>query len=95
MFLVLADAHSKWPEVCEVGVTTATKTIKVLHQLFSTYGLPEQVVFNNGPQFVSEEFATFARQNGIRPICIAPYHLAFNGAVEQLVQSFKQVMSGT
>lgn len=28
--LLIVDAHSKWPEVREVGVTTAAKTIEVL-----------------------------------------------------------------
>lgn len=29
MFLVVANAHSKWPEVHELCVTTAAKTIEV------------------------------------------------------------------
>ena len=44
-FLIVVDAHSKWPEVFEMASTTATKTIAILRQLFATYGLPEQVVF--------------------------------------------------
>ena len=31
MFLVVADAHCKWPEVCELRVTTAAKTIEVFY----------------------------------------------------------------
>ena len=89
MFLVVVDAHSKWPEVRELRVTTAAKTIEVL---FSAYGLPEQLVTDKGPQFTSEEFALFAKQNGIKHICTSPYHPASNGAAERLVQTFKQAM---
>ena len=92
MFLVVVDAHSKWPEVRELRVTTAAKTIEVLRQLFSAYGLPEQLVTDNGPQFTSEEFALFAKQNGIKHIRTSPYHPASNGAAERLVQTFKQAM---
>ena len=95
MFFLIVDAHSKWPEVREVGATTTAKTIEVLRQLFCAYGLPEQLVSDNGPQFTSDEFAIFVKQNGIKHILTAPYHPASNGAVERLVQSFKQAMKAT
>ena len=72
--------------------TTASRTIDELRKLFSSYGLPEQIVTDNGPQFVSEEFATFAKLNGIKHIKSAPYHPPTNGAVERLVQTFKKAM---
>lgn len=34
--------------------TTSTRTIDELRRLFAAYGLPEQVVTDNGPQFVSQ-----------------------------------------
>ena len=74
MFLVVIDAHSKWPEVKMMQSTTSQRTIEVLRELFSSYGLPEQVVSDNGPQFVSAEFETFMRNNGIKHIRCAPYH---------------------
>ena len=88
-FLVVVDAHSKWPEVFEMSSTTALKTIATLRHLFATYGLPEQLVSDSGPQFTSEEFQTFMKQNGIKHIRCAPYHPSSNGAAEQFVQTFK------
>ena len=49
-FLVAVDAHSKWPEVFILSSTTSTTTIGVLRQLFTAYGLPAQVVTDNGSQ---------------------------------------------
>ena len=57
MFLVAVDAHSKWPEVHIMKETTAAKTIDILRTMFASYGLPEQLVTDNGPQCVSEDFA--------------------------------------
>ena len=61
-------------------LTTSTKTIAVLRHLFASYGLPEQVVSDNGPQFTSDELATFIQQNGVKHIHSAPYHMKFNGS---------------
>lgn len=91
MFLVLVDAYSKRPEVTVMpNSTTATKTIEVLRHWFARYGLPVQLVSDNGPQFISEEFAGFMKMNGVKHTRSAPYHPATNGLAERFVQSLKQ-----
>ena len=92
MFLVAVDAHSKWPEVCIMKETTASQTIARLRSLFASFGLPEQLVTDNGPQFVSEEFSHFLKSNGIKHIRCAPYHPASNGLAERFVQSLKTAL---
>ena len=92
MFLLVTDAHSKWPEIIEMASTTSTRTIEELRRLFAAYGLPKQVVTDSGPQFVSQEFANFMKLNGIKRIKTVPYHPASNGAIERLVQMFKKSM---
>lgn len=51
--MIVVDAHSKWLEVIPMKSTTTEKTLEVLHNLFAAYGLPEQLVSDNGPQFTS------------------------------------------
>ena len=92
MFLIVVDAHSKWPEVIQMSTTTATNTIEALRRLFAAYGLPRQLVSDNGPQFCAEEFAVFCKMNGIKHILCAPYHPASNGLAEWFVQTFKRAM---
>ncbi|XP_056132888.1 uncharacterized protein K02A2.6-like, partial [Lampris incognitus] len=83
MYLVVVDAHSKLPEMQIMDSTTASKTITVLRGLFSRHGLPHILVSDNGPQFCSEEFATFLKANGVKHIRSAPYHPATNGLAER------------
>ena len=92
MFLIIVDAHSKWPEVVQMSTTTAPKTIEVLQVVFSRNGLPEQLVSDNGPQFTSDDFAHFMKANGIKHIRSAPYHPSSNGLAERFVQTFKRAM---
>ena len=44
---LFVDPHSKWPEIVEVKSITAEKECK-------QYGIPEQVVSENSPQFILE-----------------------------------------
>lgn len=50
--------------------TTSAKTIEVLHRICASYGVPEVVVSDNGPQFTSSEFKQFLRGNGIKQILV-------------------------
>ena len=88
-FLVIVDAHSKWLEVFPVTSTSATLMIDKLRTLFAQFGIPQMVVTDNGSSFVSQEFTSFLRKNGIRHITSAPYHPASNGLAERAVQTFK------
>ena len=90
--LIIVDAYSKWSEVIEMSSTTTAKMITVLRQVFSSYGLPEQIVSDNGPQFSSSEFSEFAKLNGIKHILISPYHPLSNGEAERFVCTFKEAM---
>ena len=92
MFLIVVEAHSKWPEVCLMKSTTSSKTITKLRHMFARFGIPKELVSDNGPQFVSEEFQYFLKQNGIRHIKSAVNHPASNGEAERFVRTFKQAM---
>ena len=61
-----------------------------LRRLFSFYGLPGQLISDNGPQFTSEEFQHFLKLNRVKQNRSAPYHPSSNGAMERFVRTFKQ-----
>ena len=92
MFLILIDAHSKWMEVHTLSSTNSTSTIQCLRRIFTTFGIPEVLVSDNGPNFSSAEFGAFLRRNGIQHKLSAPYHSASNGLAERAVQTFKKGM---
>ena len=71
--MVVIDAISKWPEVAVMERTTA---------IFARWGIPTQLVSDNGPQFTSEMFERFTRANNIKHMTTSPYHPATNGLAE-------------
>ncbi|KAI2646093.1 Transposon Ty3-I Gag-Pol polyprotein [Labeo rohita] len=87
MFLVLLDAHSKWPEVEIMKSTSSVNTVEALRLIFGRFGLPQPLVSDNGPQLVSEEFEAFMKANGIHHIRSAPYHPSTNGLAERFKHS--------
>jgi hypothetical protein len=89
-YLLGIDSFSRWPEICLVSNSTATKTIECMRHWFASYGLPKYVVSDNGPQFKSVEFETFLTKNGVKHVLTPPYHSASNGMAERLVRSFKE-----
>ncbi|XP_063834427.1 uncharacterized protein K02A2.6-like [Ostrinia nubilalis] len=91
-YLVIIDAKTKWLEVFQVPSTAATSTIHKLSELFARWGLPKQLVSDNGPPFTSKEFSEFLRGCGIAHFFTAPYHPASNGAAENAVRTIKKVI---
>ena len=88
----IIDAHSKWMDIHCVNSATSSVTIDKMRSIFSSHGLPEIVLSNNGSNFVSSEFKSFLQKNGIKHITSAPYHPITNGLVERAVQTLKQGM---
>ena len=93
MWLVVIDAHSKWPEVFRMNSTTTDATVACLRTLFARTGCPKVLVSDNGPQLVSSDFAAFLTANGIKHQRSAPFHPATNGLAERFVQSFKRAIN--
>ena len=93
MYFIAVDAHSKWPEVFVMSQTTTANTIAVLRRLFASYGLPEQIVSDNGPQFTSAELVAFTQANGVKHLRCSPYHPSSNGVAKRFVRTFKQTMA--
>ncbi|PIK44828.1 hypothetical protein BSL78_18307 [Apostichopus japonicus] len=90
-FLLLVDSHSKWLEVFPMSSTTASATVSKLRTAFAQFGLPVQVVTDNGPQFIAEEFKGFLQTNSVQHTLTPPYHPSSNGLAERHVQTFKRM----
>ncbi|XP_018325433.1 uncharacterized protein LOC108737207 [Agrilus planipennis] len=89
VLLLGQDGHSKWPEVQILPNKTAATTVEALRTWFARWGLPEEVVADNGPPFASNEFKTFLEAHGVTLTHSPSFHPASNGQIERSVQSVK------
>ena len=88
--LVLIDLYSKWPEVRAVTNITSHCVNQFLADTFARWGLPEEIISDNGRQFVSREFEEFLRNLNIKHSRTALYHPQANGAVERFNRVLKE-----
>ena len=66
--LIIIDAHSKWIEAIPLCQATTATTFLSLQTFFANFGLPEEIVNDNGLQFTASDFAEYYRNKGILSI---------------------------
>uniref|UniRef100_A0A1I8IKK8 Reverse transcriptase n=1 Tax=Macrostomum lignano TaxID=282301 RepID=A0A1I8IKK8_9PLAT len=92
MLLVCVDRYSRFPEVQLMQTTTAEALIPRLREMFARFGIPQELVTDNGPPFSSKEFGRFLASYGIKHRLITPYYPAANGMTERLNRSINKVV---
>lgn len=92
-YLVISDYYSRFLEVLHLPSTTSTQVIQRLKATFARFGIPDEVVSDNGPQFSSEEFQDLARKLDFSHITSSPHHPQGNGHAERAVQTAKGILS--
>ncbi|KAI4895127.1 hypothetical protein NFI96_030604, partial [Prochilodus magdalenae] len=83
----LVDYFSKWPEVAFAPRVDTATIIQFLTAIFSREGNPRTLISDNGPQFLSAEFADLLKECGIRHLRSSVYYPRANGEVERFNRS--------
>ena len=94
MHLLVIDYFSRFITVHELKDSSNSKAIvKILEELFCTLEVPNTMVSNNGPQFVSEEVRSFLRRWDIQHVTSLPRFPQSNGESERAVRTVKGLMN--
>ena len=93
--LVMVDAFSKWAEAVALKRHTAKEVATaILHQWTARYGVPREILSDQGAEFESAVFRHICKIMGIRKIRSSPYHPMANGGVERLNRTLKSLLLG-
>jgi hypothetical protein len=91
-YLVTVDYYSNFWEVDKLEDTKSKTVVRKLKAHFARYGIPDQVVSDNGPQYSSDEFAQFAHEWGFEHTTSSPGHSQSNGKAESAVKIAKRLL---
>ena len=73
-YIVLVDYYSDFIKVKGLHENTSFAVIEFLKELFSSYGIPDTLVTDNGPQFTSEDFRQFSHDWEFLHVSSSPHH---------------------
>lgn len=81
--LVCIDYVTKWVEVKATKHARDNKVAKFIYEeIFTWYGVPREIVTDQGTQFTSTLVTTLVNEYNIRHKNFSPYHPRANGKVE-------------
>ncbi|GFS02638.1 endogenous retrovirus group K member 18 Pol protein [Elysia marginata] len=71
---------------------TSSACIDYLKSVFALHGIPDELIRDNGRQFVSEEFQAFIKAWNISHQTSSPYCPQSNGFIGRMVQTIKTAL---
>ena len=90
--LIVVDYYSRYPEVSELRNIRSATVISKMKSFFSRHGIPSEVISDNGSQYTSEEFKSFADTYGFTHTTISPKYPQSGGLHEKCVQTVKHIL---
>ena len=94
-YLVTVCYKANFRQIDRPDNTKSSTVIRKLKAHLARYGIPRQLVSDNGPQFVSKEFSNFTEIWGIEHTTTSPHYNKANGKVESAVKFAKHMLRKT
>jgi putative transposase len=89
--LNIIDDHNRESLAIKGGLSMpSTRVIRILEQLKEEIGLPNYIRTDNGPEFISKEYKTWCKTNGITPVYAFPGTPTENAFIERFNRLFRE-----
>ncbi|KAI4903640.1 hypothetical protein NFI96_008643, partial [Prochilodus magdalenae] len=89
---IVVDYYSRDIEIAHLQLTTSLHVIDKLKNMCVRWGIPKELITDNGTQFTSADFAQFCSDWDIHHITSSPHYPQSNGAVERAVGTAKRIL---
>ena len=80
--LVAVDKFTKWIEVVPITSSTALMAVNFIKSIIFRFGVPHNIITDNGMNFTAAEFQNFCEELGIKINYALVAHPQYNGQVE-------------
>ena len=90
--LTIVDYATRYPEAIPLRTTSSKAIADALIQYFSKVGIPDEIVSDQGSNFMSKLMAQLYEQLGISKIKTSIYHPQANGLVERFNGTLKAML---
>lgn len=90
--LTLIDCATRYPEAVALKAVSTEAVAEALVNVYSRVGVPEEILSDQGTQFVSGCMEEVARLLTVRQISTTPYHPMCNGLVERFNGTLKTML---
>jgi transposase InsO family protein len=80
---VVVDKFTKWIEVKLAASITIAKVVEFIKEIMYRFGIPNNIITNNGTQFTASEFKDFCADSGIKINYASVWHPQSNHQVER------------
>ena len=92
-YLSCVDRFSGWITITHYAQrATSAKLIATCRNIFTSYGVSEEISSDGGPQFTSTEFSSFLKDWGIKHRLSSAHYPQSNGRAELSVKSAKRII---
>lgn len=91
-YILLVDYYSKYTEYTNLQNTKSETVVQWLKEQFARHGIPDVLVSDNGPQYISTDFTAFTKSYGFRHDTSSPTYPQSNGMAERTVQTLKNIL---
>ena len=91
-YLIVVDYYSKFFEISLIPDKESSTLKTHAKSIFSRHGIPKEVILDNGPEFSSHEFSTFAEEWDFHHNPSSPWYPQSNDLVERTIQTVKKTL---
>ena len=91
-YVIVVDYTSKFFEISSFPNTKPSTVINHTKAIFLHYGIPREVVSDNGPKFTSYEYKNISQEWDFKHITTSPRYPKSNGFVERNKQTSKRAL---
>jgi len=90
--LTVVDFATRYPEAVALRSISTTVVAEALVSIFARVGIPDEVLSDQGTQFISKLMKEVGRLLSIKQLTTTPYHPQCNGLVEHFNDTLKTML---